>query len=160
MSDRRWFTRSGDVLLLKLRDEIRAIVPDVEGPAWRSSTNEVGVDFFSEPSPAVLTQVQTVITAHDPTDYEAQAKTTDYADLLAMAESALTQIASDLGVVASDLTVNSADATALVAASTLAAVKPIVNNMLTRQDHLLIGIQRILNRQDKIIRVLRHVVKS
>lgn len=146
MSTRVYFNRIGGVLLSKIESEIKAIYAQIDGVASDPSNNRVGVDFIVVPSAQVQTQIQTAILAHDPTDLEEQSRVVDYADLLAMAEAGLTQIANDQMALLADIT-------ALAAATTLPQVKPIVSNMLTRQQH---G----LNMFDKIIKVLRHTVKG
>lgn len=151
MSIRLHFERIGGVYLNKLETEIRAIVA-IDGVAYNSKLNTVGVDFVLQPDNALRAQVQNIITAHDLVAYEEQlraeeqSRIADYSALAAMAEAGLTQIANDRAALA-------ADVTALAAAATLVAVKPIVSDMLTRLDNLNV-------RQDKIIRVLRHVVKG
>ncbi len=76
-------------------------------------------------------------------------ETTDLSEreqLLNLAEIAITNIASDRQAIATGLT-------ALAAATTLAQVKPIVQGMLSIQDNT-------LNRQDRVIKALRAVLRS
>jgi uncharacterized protein (UPF0261 family) len=159
MTTRIAFPRIGAVLAAKLDGEVAAIA-QIEGVSFSSQLQQVAVDFVTEPSPAVQTQVQAVITAHDPTDTEAVLRTTDYADLLAMAESGLTQIAADQADVQAGLTAANADKTSLVGSPTQAQVLAVVRRMVDRELVLYADLNHILTRQDKIIRVLRHVVRS
>lgn len=159
MSVRKFYPRVGGVLLLKLDAEIRAVAT-IDGVAFDSVQQQVGVDYVSAPSAPLETQVQGVITSHDPTDYEAQATATDYAALLAMAEAGLTQIANDLSDVAAGITAANADKVTLTGAPTQAQVLAVVRRMIDRELVLYADLDHVLSRQDKIIRVLRHVVKS
>lgn len=146
MSTRRYFQTSlANVLLNKLQGELLSAGLFVDGVANDLINARIGVDFVTDPVANDLIIAQSVIDSHDPIDYELQLAQTDYTTFLNMVGAGLTQIANDI-------TANDGDISALAAASTLAAVKPIVANMLTRFDH-------ILNRQNKIIRAIRHVTK-
>ena len=72
--------------------------------------------------------------------------TSERAQLLSLAASALTQIANDRTAIATGKT-------ALAAAATLAQVKPIVDGMLDRLDN-------ICQRQERIVKALRAVIRS
>jgi len=159
MSIRKFFIRNSTVLIPKLHSEVAAVAA-IEGVAYTSERNEVGVDFMSDPSAPLMTQVQSIITAHDATDYEAISRTADYADLLAMAEQGLAQIVTDLSDVQAGTTAANADKVTLTGTPTQAQVLSVVRRMLDRELVLYADCQHILTRQNKIIRVLRHVVKS
>lgn len=146
MTTRIYFNRVGPVLLNKIESEIRAVYNEIDGIANDQANNRIGIDFIIVPSAQIQTQLQSIIVAHDATDYEEQEKITDFASLQQMAAAALTQILNNYND-------NQADITALAAATTLAQVKPIVTRMLNRE-------ASSLTREDKIVRVLKHLVRQ
>src|SRR5574341_901614 len=126
MGQRIYFVRVDFVLLNKLYDEIAAIT-NIEGVADEvMSQQRVGVDFLSEPDSILQDQVQSIITAHDPTDFVVQLRQADYNNLVNEAANIIQQLNAGINA-------NLNDQTALVSATTFAIAKPIVANMLNRE---------------------------
>lgn len=160
MSTRIYFNRNGGVLIAKIDAEIRAVYAQIEGVANDPANNRVGVDFVVVPSAQVQTQIQTAVTNHDPTDFEEQSRVTDYAALLAMADAGIAQIATDLSDLQAGIAAVNADKVTLTGTPTQAQVLSVVRRILDRELVLYADLDHVLNRQDKVIRVLRHTVKS
>lgn len=146
MSARIYFSKIGPTLTVKLDAELRAAGLAIDGVSYapQKAGQEVGVDFQATPTAPQLAQAQSLVTAHDATDYEAQATATDSTDFKATLAASLASLDSDEAAIATDIT-------ALAAATTLAQVKPIVSNMLQRQARTVVGFRRMLF-------VLRHLI--
>lgn len=108
--------------------------------------------FYVEvPDHITLEQVQTVVNAHNPatltTAQQTRAEDTNArTTLLSLAESALTQIASDRAAIANGKT-------AAQAATTLAQMRTVIVGMLDVMDNT-------CNRQDREIRALRAIIRN
>lgn len=147
MSTRVWFTTSiTSVLLPKLQSELNSAGLSVDGVADDlSQHSRIGVDFISTPSEANLTTAQNTIDTHNSTDLVLQLRLTDYQNLVNNAASIITQLNNGISA-------NASDVTAFAAASTFAAAKPIVANMLNREGKVLDGLL-------KTFMALRHLLE-
>jgi hypothetical protein len=70
MATRLWFSRFASVVCERLENELKSEGFNIEGVAYRSLTSQVGVDFIVTPDAAGLALAQSVIDAHDGTDYD------------------------------------------------------------------------------------------
>lgn len=115
--------------------------------------------FTDDTSDFEVSQAKTVLDAHNPAvlTQAQQDKVTANTELLAASpaqvNAAIAQMTTDIGDIDTDLTAITADNTALAAAGTLVAVKPIVANLLARE-------QSALTRQKRNTQVLRVIAKA
>jgi hypothetical protein len=132
----------------KLRAELVAVYPDVTGISVAKGNYYVNL---IDDSPITQQQLQAVVDLHNPAiltpaQQTATEDTSARANLLALAESALTQIAADRAAIAQGKV-------ALATATTLGQVKPVMDGVLDRLDN-------VCNRQDREIRALRAMLRN
>lgn len=157
---RIYFNRTGGVHP-KIEGEIKAVYAQVEGWSNDRANDRLGVDFTVDPPASVLAQIQAVVTAHvDTTAQDEAAREADYAALLAMADAGIAQIANDLSDLQAGVAAVNADKVTLTGTPTQAQVLGVVRRVLDRELVLYADLDHVLNRQDKVIRVLRHVAKG